>query len=104
MKDLQEKLGAAKLKEEALKAAIEEKDSQIEELEAQVSNPSVKTEKEPVIPSEMFTVDGKRYKFNIARFWFDGVCCLAENTIHDEEILIRMVERNVVGVFEEVKE
>lgn len=106
VKELELELGAAQLKEGHLMAAIEEKDAQIEELEAKLSktDPSVSEAKLPKTPTKTVEVNGKHYRFIVPSFYVESVKLLSEECIEDEGFVAAMVKEGIVGIIEEVAE
>ena len=93
-KKLEEKLGAAQLREEALKAAIDDKDELIAELTAKVatSTPSVIAEK-PTIPDAAFEAkDGQSYRLVVPSFVHNGKLFLAKDAIKNGELMSELIE------------
>jgi hypothetical protein len=92
VKDLQEQLGAAQLREAALKEAIDEKDGLIEELESKVKTPSVSLPTKPIVPEETTTIDGNEYALVVAAFWHEGKFYLSSEAIKNTELMTELVE------------
>jgi hypothetical protein len=103
VKELQEQLGASKLREESLMAAIEERDETIELLNEELAKaPSVVEAKIAEIPTETFEHGGKEYHFIVPTFHFEGTPHIASEALNDEDLLTELVKRQS-GVIQEVE-
>ena len=94
LKELQEQLGAAQLREAALKEGIDERDAQIEELTAKsaTNTPSVVAAK-PTIPDAAFEAEnGQSYRLVVPSFIHNGKLILAKNAIEDAELMCELIE------------
>lgn len=103
VKELQEQLGASKLREESLKEAIEAQDEVIETLNEKLAQaPSVVEEKKIEIPTETFEHGGKDFQFVVPSFYFDGTLHIAADALNNEDLLTELVKCQS-GVIQEVE-
>ena len=124
VKELEEQLGAAILREASFKAKIEELESAAEitnaaveqaikerdeanaalKKEVEVANSVTKSEvpTKPAVPTEQFKVDNVSYVFKVATFYFEGEKVMASDALKNKKLLAELVKRGVVGIFEKV--
>lgn len=105
LKKVQEELGAEKLKNAALEAALEDLTAEHNELKAAqsaVSKSSVtSTVKVIEVPTAPFTVDKVDYKFTVPSFSHNGENITATEALKDKTLLAELVKGGY-GVIEKI--
>ena len=101
VKELQEQLGAAQLREAALKEAIEEKDALIDEKDGQIeqlsdlaaaNDPSVSEPTKPSVPTQTAEIEGEEYAIVVAAFWHNGKYYLSAEAIKNTELMTELID------------
>lgn len=104
LKKVQEELGAERLKNAALEAAVEELTAENAELKAKSGSKGSVTSQTKVIetPATPFTVDKVDYRFTVPSFSHEGETITATEALKDKTLLAELVKGGY-GVIEKIE-